>query len=111
MKKLIQDQAIYETLLYLYFSDKKDIFLGVPIIQALEKFIRFYEIEDEFNNTNNVATLKKLYEDNEYSSRESMLKQMALSETGLYRFRIKVIERLEKHLNSCEFLDRETNKF
>ena len=95
MKKLFTDNAICEILLTLYFSaDKKDC-LGAAAIKIIDAFFEIYKTEDVFDKTNNAELIEKIYANQSCDDRKALLKYLCFSETALYRFRTKVVERLK----------------
>ncbi len=98
MRKLITNQSKYEALLTMYFEQEVKPYLSEKMIESLNGFIDFFRIEDKYNNTSNADAIKKIYSNQGYDSREQLLKSINMSETTLFRFRTKIVERLETHL-------------
>ncbi len=107
MKKLFANDAVYEVLLTLYFSDKKELCLGSQMIGLLDGFTQYCLTEDKFYHTKNCEQMKKVYSNPGFCSRDEILKHIAFSETTLYRFRTKTIQRLKRHLKNAVFEEDE----
>lgn len=98
MRKLITNQSKYEALLTMYFEQEVKTYLSEEMINALNGFMNFFRTEDKYNNTTNADSIEKIYSNREFGSREQLLKYVNMSEATLFRFRGKIVERLETHL-------------
>lgn len=98
MRKLITDQSKYETLLIMYFEQDVKPYLSEDMINALNGFMDFFHVEDKYNNSSNADSIKKIYSNREFESREHLLQFVNMSEATLFRFRAKIVARLATHL-------------
>lgn len=100
MKKIIKEQYIYESILSLYFSVVKVRSLSAEMISSLDDFFMYYKSEDSFNNSQNYKLIKEIYSNGDKTDMDQLLKRIGFSESTLYRFRVKLIERLAKHFKT-----------
>ena len=98
MRSLAGDRLIHENILFLYFSDKKDSILTDSLRSRLTEFISICRANDEMDGTRTVETAVELYSKGVGASIQEIKKNTNLSDASLYRFRIKMADRLKAFL-------------
>ena len=100
MRALTGDRLIHENLLYLYFSDKKATVLTEEIQTKIFEFIEICKANDRMDGTKIAETAIEFYSKGIAVSLKEIKKFINMSDASLYRFRIKMADKLKAFLTA-----------
>lgn len=100
MRPLTGERLIHENLLCLYFSKENDYYLNEKMRDKIAEFIWVYKANDKMDGTNMVDTAEVLYSGCLKSSIQEVKSITHMSEASIYRFRIKMADRLKAFLTA-----------
>ena len=101
MRPLAGDRLIHENLLFLYFSDMKDSALTENMQNKIHEFIEICKANDIMDGTRTAETAIMLYSKGIGISLQEIKKSTNMSEASLYRFRVKMVDRLKAYIKNC----------
>lgn len=92
------DRLIHEYILFLYFSDMNETVLAESIRSKLAQFMAICRANDKMDGTRTVDTAIELYSKGLGQSVQEIKKATNLSDASLYRFRIRMADKLNAFL-------------
>ena len=98
MRPLAGERLIHENLLLLYFSDMKDTALTEKMRIKITEFIEICKANDKMDGTRTVDTAVELYSMGLGVSLQEIRKNTNMSDASLYRFRIRMADKLKAYL-------------
>ena len=98
MRPLRGERLIHENLLFLYFSDLKDSVLAEKTKEKIAQFIDICKANDKMDGTRTVETATVLYSNGLGISVKNVKSRINMSDTSIYRFRLKMADRLKAFL-------------
>ncbi len=101
MKGLAGDRALYELLLYIYFSEHRDR-LADKDKALISEFIDLCKAKDKLDNTQIAETATNYYSAGLGMSVKEIEDSIGFSGASLYRFRIKIVDRLKDYLDEAK---------
>ncbi len=99
MRALRAELSTHEDLLYLFFSDLKDTVLADNVREQIDKFFRVCKAQDAMEGTNVAETAAKLYSAGRKATVQEIKERTNLSDASLYRFRVKMADKLKTYLS------------
>lgn len=99
MREMTGEVLVHESLLFLYYDDMAQCYLNQEIISVVDSFITYCKAKDIVENTNIVETMEIVYNPQKKMSKSELKKKLSLSDSSLYRFRIKLVRSLDKYLS------------
>ena len=99
MRKQIVDEIFCEAILYGYFSDFKEKMLSKKLIEEMDMFYQYCLAYDNFNLTDTASLLKRIYSNRKIARKNLLVYELHMSEASIYRFRSKMIGRMQDFLN------------
>ena len=101
MRPLSGERLIHENLLILYFSDMKDTALTENMRKKITEFIAICYANDRMDGTHTAETAKALYSKGLGISLNEIRKITNMSDASIYRFRIKIVDKLKAYLSEA----------
>ncbi len=95
---------IYESLLNLYYDKTAKSFLNGEVIGFIDNFVAYCKAVDVVEDTILVETMETVYDPRTGLSKDELKMKLALSDSSLYRFRVKIVHGLNKYIsdNICK---------
>ena len=99
MREMTGDAMVFESLLSLYYDEIAKYFLDRKILDILDGFIVYCNAKDIFDETNIVETMEIIYNPRLMMSKSELKEKLALSDSSLYRLRVKIVSSLHKYMS------------
>lgn len=96
MREMNGEALIYEALLKLYYYKNYKRFLDSELKSVMDSFIEYCRAKDIVENTNIVETMAVVFDSNR--SKGAVKDELALSDSSLYRFRVKLVRSMKKFI-------------
>ena len=99
MREITGEMVVYESLLNLYYDEMAKYYLNKELISVVDSFVMYCKAKDIVDNTNIAETMEIVYNSHNKMSKGELKKRLSLSDSSLYRFRIKLVRSLNKYIS------------